>query len=485
MTRLPQINLRIFALSNRTMAITAILIKAAQLILSLAFLVAIHELGHFIPARLFNTKVERFYLFFNPWFSIFRFKNVNGKKKFSWFSKKAPEDWDADDHTTEWGIGWLPLGGYVKIAGMIDESLDKEQMAQVPKPYEFRTKKVWQRLVIMVGGVTVNLVGGFMIYSAIAWTWGGYEMDIDKLENGMAIHPYLEQYDLRSGDKIIALDGKRISALEDINRGIFLRNKTHVTLLRNGKKITRKLPEEIDQELFENGVLGVASFRAFAAKVDSIIPKSLAEKAGLQAGDSILTIGNRTIRYFDDIQSSLYVARGDVTAIEVLRAEDTLLLTAKVSKEGTIGFMASNTPTADTNALRKVSYGFLGGLKKGIVGGSQMLRDYVAQFKFVFTKKGATSVGGFTRIGDMFAAVWDWKIFWLNTAFLSFALAFMNILPIPALDGGHVVFLLYEWITGKEAPQKILEYAQYVGFFLLLSLMIYANGNDLVQLVFK
>lgn len=467
------------------MAISEILIKAAQLILSLAFLVTIHEFGHFIPARLFKTKVERFYLFFNPWFSLLRYKKVNGHKKFSWFSKKAPQDWDQDEKTTEWGIGWLPLGGYVKIAGMVDESMDKDQLAQDPKPYEFRTKKVWQRLIIMVGGVTVNLIGGFLIYSAIAWMWGGYVLKLDKMEHGMAIHPYLEQYGICSGDKILALDGKPVVALEDINRGIFLRNKTHVSLLRHGKVIKRSLPDDIDQQLFQQGAMGIASFRAFASTVDSIVPKSYAEKAGLMKGDSILMVGDKSIRFFDQLQSALYSSKGSKTRLRVLRGTDTLELSTRVSDEGTIGFLSSNIPTSDTNALSKVSYGFLGGLEKGVVGGTQMLCDYIAQFKFVFTKKGASSVGGFTRIGDMFAPVWDWKVFWLNTAFLSFALAFMNILPIPALDGGHVVFLMYEWITGKEAPQKILEYAQYIGFFLLLSLMIYANGNDIVHLIFK
>ncbi|MFM7663828.1 MAG: RIP metalloprotease RseP [Bacteroidota bacterium] len=467
------------------MAISEILIKAAQLILSLAFLVTIHEFGHFIPARLFKTKVEKFYLFFNPWFSLLRYKKVNGHKKFSWFSKKAPQDWDQDENTTEWGIGWLPLGGYVKIAGMVDESMDKDQLAQEPKPYEFRTKKVWQRLIIMVGGVTVNLIGGFLIYAAIAWTWGGYALNLDKMQHGMAIHPYLEQYDIISGDKILALDGKPVVAMEDINRGIFLRNKTQVTLLRHGKVIKRSLPDDIDQRLFQQGAMGIASFRAFTSSVDSIVPKSHAEKAGLMKGDSILMVGDKAIRFFDQLQSALYSSKGAKTRLRVLRGTDTLELSTRVSDEGTIGFLSLNIPTSDTNALSKVSYGFLGGLEKGVVGGSQMLCDYIAQFKFLFTKKGASSVGGFTRIGDMFAPVWDWKVFWLNTAFLSFALAFMNILPIPALDGGHVVFLMYEWITGKEAPQKILEYAQYIGFFLLLSLMIYANGNDIVHLIFK
>lgn len=467
------------------MEVNEILVKAAQLILSLALLVTIHELGHFIPARLFKTRVEKFYLFFNPWFSVLRFKKVKGQKLFSFFSRKSPEGWQEDKSTTEWGIGWLPLGGYVKIAGMVDESMDKEQMAQPPQPDEFRAKKVWQRLIIMVGGVTVNLIGGFLIYSAIAWVWGGYEMNVNQIQHGMAIHPYLEQYGVYSGDKIIEVDGTPISGFDDINRGLFLRSSTEITLLREGKRIIVQFPEDIDYQLFQEGAMGVANFRSYLSKVDSVLEKSNASLAGIKAGDSIMSIDGRPVQFFDELQSLLYSAKGKSAQIQLLRNKDTLALNVNVSKEGTIGFIASNRETSDSIAVKKVAYGFFGGLHKGIFGGSQMLRDYVAQFKFVFTKKGASQVGGFTRIGDMFAPVWDWRSFWGITAFLSFALAFMNILPIPALDGGHVVFLIYEWITGKEAPQKILEYAQYIGFFLLLGLMLYANGNDIYRLIFK
>lgn len=475
----------IFALYNLHMDIQIILIKAAQLIASLAFLVSIHELGHFIPARLFKTKVEKFYLFFNPWFSIFRYRKVNGIKRFSWFTKETPKDWEDGSEKTEWGIGWLPLGGYVKIAGMIDESMDKEQMAQPAKPYEFRTKKPWQRLIIMIGGVTVNLMAGFIIYGAILWYWGGAELKTAKLNSGMAIHPYLEKYDVVSGDLITKVNGEEVTSFDDVNRGLLLRNKTTLTLVRDGKTLERKLPKNIDQELFQNGAMSIANLRVLSDGVESITPGGLAEKAGLKKGDRLLTIDGCTVTYFDDIQKALYAKRSKQVNIFVLRGIDTVLIRTKVTKEGTIGFAAKNVFTKDTLALTKVKYGLGESMLKGVFGGTQLLRDYVAQFKFVFTKKGATSIGGFTRIGDMFAPAWDWRVFWFNTAFLSFALAFMNILPIPALDGGHVVFLLYEWITGREAPQKILEYAQYVGFFLLLGLMIYANGNDLIQLVFK
>ena len=462
-----------------------ILLKAAQLFLSLAILVTLHELGHFIPAILFKTRVEKFYLFFNPWFSLFRIKKVNGTWQTSWLSKASPSTWAEDPSTTEWGVGWLPLGGFVKIAGMIDESLDKEQMSKPKESWEFRSKKVWQRLIIMIGGVTVNLFLGFFIFGAIFWYWGGADLNPKKLSQGMAIHPYLAKYDLHSGDIITKVDGNEVHSFEDINKGVLLRNKTNLTIVRQGKELTRTLPEAIDQELFQNGAMGVANFRVIAQSVEEVVQSGNGERAGLKAKDRILSIDKTPTQYFDEIQKALYKKRGNKATLSVLRGKDTLSLITEVTMEGTIGFAGKNVGTSDTLALAPVSYDVGQSIAKGFLGGGQLLKDYVAQFKFVFTKKGASSVGGFARIGDMFAGFWDWKIFWLNTAFLSIALAFMNILPIPALDGGHVVFLMYEGITGKEAPQKILEYAQYIGIFLLLGLMIYANGNDLIQMVFK
>ena len=467
------------------MQTSEILIKAAQLIVSLAFLVTIHEFGHFIPARLFKTKVEKFYLFFNPGLSILRYKRVNGRKRFSWFSKETPADWEDGTDNTEWGIGWLPLGGYVKIAGMIDESMDTEQMDKPAQTNEFRSKKPWQRLIIMVGGVTVNLIAGFLIYGMIAWHWGGQKLETNELSSGMAIHPYLAKYDLRSGDLITEVDGEEVHSFDDINRGILLRNASTLTIVRDGKTLTRKLPENIDYELFHNGAMGVANLRVKPLNIASVTKGGLAAKAKIKAKDQILSIDGQPIVYFDEIQRALFAVKGKTAALQIKRGNDTLLITSKVSTEGTLGFSLENEGTADTNAIKAVKYGFFESMGVGFTGGISLLRDYITQFKFVFTKKGASSVGGFARIGDMFAPKWDWRSFWGITAFLSFALAFMNILPIPALDGGHVVFLTYEWITGKEAPRKILEYAQYVGFFLLMGLVLYANGNDLIHFLFK
>lgn len=461
------------------------LIKASQLFLSLAILVTLHELGHFIPAVLFKTRVEKFYLFFNPWFSLFRIKKVHGRWQTSWLSKASPSAWNEDPTTTEWGIGWLPLGGFVKIAGMIDESMDKEQMAKPKESWEFRSKKVWQRLIIMVGGVTVNLGLGLIIYGAIVWYWGGMNLNPKQLQEGMAIHPYLAKYDILSGDVITAVDGEEVHSFEDINKGVLLRNKTNLTIVRKGKELKRVLPEDIDQELFQNGAMGIANFRVLPQRVKEVVKTGNGKKAGLEAKDSILFIDNVSVKYFDEIQKALFNKRGKKATLRVLRGKDTLSLVSDVTIDGTIGFACENKGTSDTLALTPVRYNVAQSISKGFFGGGQLLKDYVSQFKFVFTKKGASSVGGFARIGDMFASDWDWKVFWMNTAFLSIALAFMNILPIPALDGGHVVFLIYEWITGKEAPQKILEYAQYVGIVLLLGLMVYANGNDLIQFVFK
>jgi regulator of sigma E protease len=459
-----------------------ILIKAAQLFLSLAILVTLHEFGHFLPARFFKTRIEKFYLFFNPWFSLFRFKKVNGVKKTAWFTKESPKDWNEDPNTTEWGLGWLPLGGYVKIAGMIDESMDTEQLKQPAQEWEFRSKKAWQRLIIMVGGVTVNLVLGFIIYIGVIFFWGQTEINPSDLKNGMSVHPYLEKYDLKSGDKVIELEGKEVLSIDELNKEILLRDaRTLKVQHADGSLQIIILPENIDTELFQAGALPAFSLRSKANTVEEVIKGSLAEKANLKEKDILLSINDRPLVFFDDLQSSLYALRGKKATLEVLRGKDTLQIVSNVKADGTIGFQTQAEIILDSAAIKTVKYGFGESIAVGFRYGSNTLTDYVAQFKFVFTKKGATSLGGFASIGNMFPPVWDWQLFWLNTALLSIILAFMNILPIPALDGGHVVFLLYEMITGKEAPQKVLEYAQYVGIVLLLGLMIYANGNDIVR----
>ena len=460
-------------------------IKAAQLFLSLAILVTLHELGHFLPAKLFKTRIEKFYLFFNPWFSLFRYKKVNGVKKSVWFTKESPKEWKEDENSTEWGLGWLPLGGYVKIAGMIDESMDTEQMKQPAQPWEFRSKKAWQRLLIMIGGVTVNLILGYIIYIGVIFAWGQTELKQNKLQKGLSAHPYLKKYHIQSGDIVLSLEGKKVLNLDDLNKGILLRDARKLTVKHADGSIEKiTLPKNVDQEFFQAGALPAFGLRSKANEVAEVVSGTPAEKAGLKKADKILMINARPIEYFDDLQSELYLNKGKTVELAVLRANDTVNLKSEVKPDGTIGFQTQTKLLLDSTAIQTKKYGLGESIAIGFQYGTNTLTDYVSQFKFVFTKKGASSIGGFASIGNMFPPVWDWQAFWLNTALLSIILAFMNILPIPALDGGHVVFLLYEMITGKEAPQKILEYAQYVGIALLLGLMVYANGNDLIRWLF-
>lgn len=440
-----------------------ILIKAAQLILSLSILVTLHELGHFIPARLFKTRVEKFYLFFNPWFSVV-------KKKIG---------------DTEWGLGWIPLGGYVKIAGMVDESMDTEQLKQPAQPWEFRSKPAWQRLIIMVGGVTVNLLLGLFIYIMVMFAYGEEKIYTKDLTSGLSIHPYLKKYNLVSGDNILKINGEEVTHVNDINTGLLLRGVRNLDVVHSdGQKEVINLPEDVDYELFQAGAFPAVSLRVKMVEVDSVMAETPAEKAGLMKGDVIKEINGQPVTFFDDIQNQLYLSKKKNAEILVLREDSLVYLTSEVEENGTIGFAPKKAQFTDKDKIKHVYYGFGESVGKGIDRGLTTLSDYVGQLKFLFTKKGASSIGGFATIGNMFPPVWDWQIFWMTTAFISIVLAFMNILPIPALDGGHVVFLLYEMITGKEAPQKVLEYAQYIGFILLLGLILYANGNDIVRLIF-
>ena len=462
-------------------------IKAAQLILSLSILIVLHEFGHFIPARLFKTRVEKFYLFFNPWFSLFRTKKVKGQRRSSWFTKDTQKDWAEEPDKTEWGLGWLPLGGYVKISGMIDESMDKEQLAQPPQPWEFRSKKAWQRLIIMIGGVVVNLIVGIVIYILVMFSYGEEQLNPSDLSAGVSVHPYLQKYGLQSGDNITAINGEEIYNISDINKSVLLRGGRALSVTHaDGKKETITLPEDIDYELFENGALPIAGMRSTATTVDSVLVKSPAEDAGLIKGDKIVSINAHPITYYDKIQSELYNSKSKKVNMVVERSGQLITLQPTVKDDGTIGFVTNQdtSHTVDYDKIKTVYYGFGESIGKGIDRGMQTLGDYAAQLKFLFTEKGATSIGGFATIGNLFPAEWDWQRFWENTAFISIILAFMNILPIPALDGGHVIFLIYEIITRRPAPQKVLEYAQYVGFFLLMGLLLYANGNDIFKWLF-
>lgn len=436
-------------------------VRAAQLILSLSLLIVLHEFGHYLPAKWFNTKVEKFYLFFNPYFSVFK--------------KKIGE--------TEWGLGWIPLGGYVKIAGMVDESMDKEQLAQPPQPWEFRSKPAWQRLIIMLGGIIVNVIVCFVIYIMVLFVWGEEKIDQSKMVHGMAIHPYMEQFGFQQGDKVLTVNGEKLDALQQLGGEILIFNKRHFKVQHpDGKVETIVLPENIGNMMWENGAEEKAfGFRFFLSKIDSVEAKTPASRIGLKEGDKLIKINNQEIRFRDQVTSQLYHNKGKKVLFTVLRDGKEFEKEAYIGKDGMLGvnFKKMDIST-DTSAVYTQNYSFGEAFTSGFGKGLRTMYMNVAQFKYVFSKKGAESIGGVGSIGKLFPATWNWQAFWTLTAFLSMMLAIMNLLPIPALDGGHVMFLLYEMITGRTPGQKFMEYAQYVGFFLLLGLILYANGKDLI-----
>jgi regulator of sigma E protease len=439
------------------------LIKAAQLLMSLSILVVLHELGHFIPAKLFKTRVEKFYLFFDPWFSVV-------KKKIG---------------DTEYGIGWLPLGGYVKISGMIDESMDKEQMEKPAESWEFRAKPAWQRLIIMLGGVTVNLFLGIFIYSMTLYTYGDKYLPIENMKDGVHADEMATTLGFKTGDKIISADGVLVERYSDIMESII----TSRTILveRNGKETELTMPIDLIDQFLSNPSRLIS--KRIPTVVSGVEKGSNAEIGGLQKRDIIKGVNGISFSYFDEFKTALSTHISDTIEVIVDRGGEEKLLTVLVSDEGTLGFATANLTVTQLEKLEVYEfasdkYGFFDAFPAGYKKAIKKLSSYISQFKMILSPSTGAykGMGGFGAIGSMFPATWNWEIFWNLTAFLSLMLAFMNILPIPALDGGHVVFLLYEMIVGKPAPEKIMEYAQGVGMILLLSLLVFANGNDILKL---
>ena len=434
-------------------------IKAIQLLLSLSILVVLHELGHFIPAKLFKTKVEKFYLFFDVSFSLFK--------------KKIGE--------TEYGIGWLPLGGYVKIAGMIDESMDTEQMKQPPQPWEFRSKPAWQRLIIMLGGVTVNIVLGFLIYMMILFVWGKEVLHVEDMKEGFTASALAKEIGFEDGDKILTVDGDALEDVTKINLHLFLRSPQTIEVLRaSGKKARIAIPDNVGSQMFERGDL-FPLMPTQKIYVDSLYPGNPAEKAGLEVGDLLLSFDGKSINRMGVLNSETLKTQ-DSVVFEVIRNQEQKRIVVYPTENATLGFVVM--PKFDYNPTQ-VNLSLEESIVEGFSYGYWTLHDYVAQFKYIFTKKGASQVGGFGAIGNLFPSQWDWQGFWSSTALISIILAFMNVLPIPALDGGHVMFLLYEMISGRKPNDKFMEYAQMFGFFLLLALVLFANGNDLYRWLFS
>lgn len=435
-----------------------ILVKAGQFFLSLSILVILHELGHFFFARLFKTRVEKFYLFFNPWFSLFKVKRGE----------------------TEYGIGWLPLGGYVKISGMIDESMDKEQLKQPPQPYEFRSKPAWQRLLIMIGGVLVNVLLALVIYSAVLFTWGEEYLPNKNLKYGVTCDSLAVELGFRNGDKILYLGGNEVENFQQIAHDLLLNENREVTILRGSDTLKLTIPSQQLVKLVKNPII---FFPRIPFIVDDVKPNEAAALAGFTKGDSLLAINGEAKQFFDEFKAAMQQSKGKTVQVTVSRNGKSVDLSVNVPETGLIGVY----PVSDLRAffeLNRKDYSFIQSIPAGIKKGFATISSYLKQLKLIFSPqtKAYESVGGFITIGKIFPSTWDWQAFWSLTAFLSIILSIMNILPIPALDGGHVMFLLYEMVTGRKPGDKFLEYAQLVGMALLLALLLYANINDIVKL---
>lgn len=442
-----------------------LLIKAGQLLLSLSILVLLHELGHFIPAKLFKTRVEKFYLFFDPWFSLFKFKKGG----------------------TEYGIGWLPLGGYVKIAGMIDESMDKEQLDKEPEPWEFRSKPAWQRLIIMIGGVTVNIILACFIYACILMTWGEEKLPTANLKYGLECVDSLA-FDLgfEHGDNILFVGETPVEFFGEIMPKLLLEEANSVTVLRNGAETKIEYSSEGVGRIIRN------ESQLFVPRspiiVNQIKEGSPADLAGLKRGDFLVGMDSIPFQFYEELLQISTQKAGHLSRLTIVRDGQNMELEIIPDGEGKFGFYRVGTSISELKEFGVIStvkkqYGFLESLPAGVNKAGEKLSNYIKQFKLIFNSETEAykQVGGFGAMAKMFSPTWDWLRFWEMTAFLSIMLAFMNILPIPALDGGHVLFLLYEIVTRRKPNEKFMEYAQMAGMILLLALLVLANGNDILK----
>lgn len=440
-----------------------ILIKVLQLLLSLSILVIFHEFGHFIAAKIFKTRVEKFYLFFNPWFEIFKLKIKD----------------------TEYGLGWLPLGGYVKISGMIDESMDKEQLKQPPQPWEFRTKPAWQRLIIMLGGVFVNIVLAVLIYISMLVFWGEKYLPTSEVKYGITVDSLGYEMGLRDGDKILSVDNKVIEEFIKIPGEIIIELAKTVQVERDGKVTNIQIPEGFISKLLNQRDPGFIDIR-FPFVIEEVVENSPAQTAGLVTNDQIISVENTPTFYFDQFKKVIAKYKGQTVDIQILRNGDTITTATEVLPTGMIGVKAKTL--LDFFEFKEKKYSLFEAVPAGTSKAYRSVENYLKQLNIVIfnPELGAyKQMGGFITIGSIFPSTWDWQAFWGLTAFLSVMLAILNILPIPALDGGHVMFLLYEIISRRKPSDKFLEYAQIVGMVILFGLLIFANGNDLMRFVFK
>ena len=447
-----------------------ILIKASQFILSLSLLIVLHELGHFIPAKIFKTRVEKFYLFFDY--------------KFSLLKKKVDE--------TVYGIGWIPLGGYVKISGMIDESMDTEQMALPPQPWEFRSKPAWQRLIIVLGGVIVNFILGIFIYIMLMYSYGENFLPNKNVKGGVWVQDSLgTSLGLKTGDKVLTIDGNEIRKFN--NLPIEFINGNNYTIERNGKVIEKEIPIDFISKIIERGKNeGSFLLPRYPFMIGKISKDSPNVNGGLKVKDIIVGINGTPITYYDEAEAILAKYKNKDITLTIRRGNETKNISVKTTNKGTIGVVLANLSVSDISKLgyydlENIQYSFSEAIPAGLDKSWSTLTGYIKQLKKIFNPNTGAykGLGGFISIGSIFPEEFSWQTFWNITAFLSIMLGFMNLLPIPALDGGHVVFTLWEMITGKKPGDKFLEYAQIVGFILLIMLLLFANGNDVYRWLFK
>lgn len=432
-----------------------IVVKIAQLLLSLSILVILHELGHFLFAKLFKTRVEKFYLFFDPWFSLFKYKKGD----------------------TEYGIGWLPLGGYVKISGMIDESMDKEQLKQPPQPWEFRSKPTWQRLLIMIGGVLVNFLLALFLYCMILFIWGEEYLPTKNAKYGIACDSLALKTGLRPGDKILSLDNQPVEDFNHIVPTLVLNQVSSIQVLRDSQQLSIPVSKSIIPELLKDKSFIAPRMPFYIADFSK---NSVAKTAGFKVNDQVLSINGKVVPYFDEFKTELSRYANKTISVGLVRGNDTIAVKVDVPSVPLLGI----APKSDMFEFKQLKYSFFEAIPAGISKGFHTISSYLKQFRLIFDRstKAYESLGGFISIGKIFPGVWNWEAFWSLTAFLSIILAVMNILPIPALDGGHVIFLIYEIVTGRRPGDKFLEYAQIAGMVILFAILLFANGNDIFKL---
>jgi len=431
--------------------------KIVQLLLSLSILVILHEFGHFSFAKLFKTRVEKFYLFFNPWFQIYK--------------KKIGE--------TEYGIGWLPLGGYVKIAGMIDESMDKEQMKQPPQPWEFRSKKPWQRLLIMIGGVLMNFILAGIIYIAILFAWGEDYLPSENVKYGISVDSAAYQIGFRNGDKILSVNNQTFERFNELKKEMVLNSNKTVQVLRNGEKKDIFIDDKFALKASKHDFVQPR----FAFVIADFSKNSNAEKAGIKKDDKLIGVNDSSLQFFDQFVHYFKTHKKTIANLKVDRKGSIITIPVQVDSSGMIGIAAESYAGLE---FKHIDFSFFASIPAGINKGIELTSDYLRSFKLIFNSetKAYKSVGSFITIGNMFPGVWDWQAFWTMTAFLSIILGVVNLLPIPALDGGHVMFVLYEMITRRKPGDKFMEYAQITGFVILLAIMVLALKNDIVNFFF-